>query len=125
MVLATRQRRNNTLNDPIAFGHELFSALGAKDDADIISPALRAETAFEASVDEVTAAFPDGTSYNKPISNLIEAARVYAMDMHSCGIEFGVAAERLRQDLKTGADGPHIPWLRAGDKAPDPTDRAS
>ena len=98
------------LDDPIAFAHRLYAALGRDGDPRIINPPHDVYARYEAAIREALALHPDGIGPDHPLERAGEAAHSWATEAYAAGVEFGVAAEQLRRSLLAGGDGPRPPW---------------
>jgi hypothetical protein len=97
-----------TLDDPIAFAHESWSALAADDDHRVTRYAPAERAAYDAAR---LAAGVEDAPFGHPLTALDEAADALFCGCHAAGVEFGVIAERTRREFLAAADGPRIPWL--------------
>ena len=101
------------LDDPVAFAHRLYAALGRDGDPRIINPPHDVYARYEAAVRAAGALHhsdPAELPAEHPIERADEAAHSWATESHAAGVEFGVAAEQLRRSLLAGGDGPRLPW---------------
>ena len=100
------------LDDPAAFAHSLYSALAADGDPRVNDYAPADRDAYHAARAAVFARYPaDAADGRSALHAMDEAAYAWAGRAHAAGIEFGLAAERLRRELLAAAPGPRIPWL--------------
>ncbi len=100
----------STLDDPIAFAHELYSHLAGDADPRVTDPASRDGVVYKAAFEILRIRYPDEAVFGGGLIRIDEAAMAWAGGSHAAGIEFGIAAEHLRRSLLAGADGPRLPW---------------
>ena len=102
-----------TIDAPIAFAHELYTAVvtDGVDDCPAGEWHAPARADYQAALDALSAAVRDRDGAAKLVAALDEAAPAWASDAHGMGIEVGVAAEGFRRELLAGGNGPRIPWL--------------
>ncbi len=102
------------LDDPVAFARELHGRLGADGDPRLVTPTPESYGAYTAAVRRLGELLPAEATVAGAVNAADELAHAWAIDAHAAGIEFGVAAERLRRVILGGADGPRIPPQTAG-----------
>lgn len=98
------------LDDPVAFAHELYSALARDGDDRLVNPPHDIYARYKAAIGDARALYPDGTGPTHPVELVDEAAHDWATDSYAAGVEFGVAAEQLRRSILAAGDGPRLPW---------------
>jgi len=101
-----------TLDDPIAFVHELYSHLAGDADPRVCDLAAGDGLVYQAVFEILRRRYPDEAVFGGALTDLDEAAMAWSGGSHAAGIEFGIAAEQLRRSLLAGGDGPRLPWDR-------------
>ncbi len=99
----TQQLSVPDLRDPVAFARQLYAKLGTGRGDRIRDAAPPAGQAFKEAMQALTMG---GLSPDAGCPNVLlaQAARAWAADCHRAGVEFGVAAERLRPALLVQAE---------------------
>ena len=92
-----------TLNDPIAFVHELYSHLAGDADPRVCEFAAGDGLVYKAAFEILRRRYPAEDRFGGALTDLDEAAMAWSGGSHAAGIEFGIAAEQLRRSLLAGA----------------------
>ncbi|MDP9470213.1 MAG: hypothetical protein M3Q71_06030 [Chloroflexota bacterium] len=93
------------LSDPVGFAHHLWSRLAGDGLADLPAAENEAYRSFQGAIRVLQEWLPDEGGLRGRITLADESAHSWANDVHTAGIAFGVAAEKLRRSLVAGREG--------------------